>query len=738
MLLHRNTHVLNGGFLVATAALLITLPYHHPATLVSAAAPTLSGCCAWGGECAPLCSEVDGDTWCHHSSTNCETDCGGSFIAGGVPTDNCDADSNGGAPAVSPSPPSPSSPSPSPPSPSTSTTAAGGGDFTSAQYSDALHTVTKFYGAQRSGTLTQNWLLMQYPESGAGATAGQGACFTRDGKSYDPAADFSGGWHDAGDNIKFTNTIAWAAYVLLKSYDAYPAAHKDIYDDHYNAVGDTVPDVLNEVKWATDYLMRIHNIGTGALVSQIGDARDHDNGLTCPTMTQSGTSKGGDDRTVWFGRSKTDSGTAGTKADVLGITAATLALMATVYAPFDAEYATSCTEHAKVMYTTAKQRPGVTAEPAGQSYYAGTSYVDDLACAAIELHRATGRASYGSEAVAHSKAVGAHNWVVDWGQHVDLCRHSMAVAGFASEVKSHWGAAVDSYKAKVVSKAGSKVNGLAFFGDWGSLRYAANAAFSAALYASAFADEPESKPAMAFARSQADYILGANDYKRSFIVGWGTNPPTRPHHKNAYGKDEWFGTDSVPLYSLAGALVGGPHTNSYSDAWLTSPPGYQDSMGDYIANEVTIDYSAGLVGVLAAFGDLRGSDAGGPSPPTPPPPAATGAPTEDPQSTDGPDVGDGAGGADGAADDADDCAGTCGAAIFTSQRRGRRPTDTHSGPQLPTNPPIVTADAGGGGGGGDGGCADHYAQCDGIGYNGPTCCLVGTCVFSSDYYSQCK
>ena len=101
--------------------------------------------------------------------------------------------------------------------------------------------------------------------------------------------------------------------------------------------------------------------------------------------------------------------------------------------------------------------------------------------------------------------------------------------------------------------------------------------------------------------AQVDYVLGNNGYDRSFIVGWGKSPPVRPHHKNAYGKDEWFHGASTPLYSLAGALVGGPHTNYYSDAHLTSPPGYQDSMGDYICNEVTIDYSAGLLGALAAI-----------------------------------------------------------------------------------------------------------------------------------------
>jgi len=490
-------------------------------------------------------------------------------------------------------------------------TAGGGGQppqslFLSSDYKSALHLVTKFYGAQRSGTQDANWLIRQFPAQPSGNVAGKGVCFPEDGKSHKPTADYSGGWHDAGDFIKFTNNIAWSAYVLLKSFDAFPAAHADRHGTSYGPA-DGVPDVLNEVKWATDYLVRIHDISTGALATQIGDYRDHNAGLTCPTMTVSGEAKGGGRRTVWFGASETD--TTQSKADVLATTAATLALMAKLYAPFDAGYAATCTAHAKKLYSTAMSRPGNTAEAPNQNYYAHNSWKDDMACAAVELHRVVGAAGhdYGADAVAYSKQVGAHGWVVDWSQHIDYCRHSMAVAGLGADVRPHWKHAIDSYKGKISSN--QYVKGLAFFSDWGSLRYAANAAFSAALYGAAFGDDA----ATAFARSQADYILGNNGYQRSFVVGWGTNPPTRPHHKNAWGRDAWFGASSVPLYSLDGALVGGPHTNHYADGSLTSPPGYTDTMQDYICNEVTLDYNSGLVGLLAALT----------STPAPPAPAST-------------------------------------------------------------------------------------------------------------------
>lgn len=37
-----------------------------------------------------------------------------------------------------------------------------------------------------------------------------------------------------------------------------------------------------------------------------------------------------------------------------------------------------------------------------------------------------------------------------------------------------------------------------------------------------------------WARSQIGYALG--DTGRSFVVGFGTNPPQRPHHRSRYNK----------------------------------------------------------------------------------------------------------------------------------------------------------------------------------------------------------
>lgn len=448
-----------------------------------------------------------------------------------------------------------------------------------------LQAATRFYGAQRSGT-TDNWLIAQYPEEK------RIACFDRDGESLRPGLDLSGGWHDAGDYLKFTLTTAWSAYALLKAYDAFPQSHADLYDRGYGAPNG-IPDILDEVKWATDYLLKAH-LDSATLVTQIGDKSDHENGTTCPTMSRyAAVERGGQPRKVWFGDSSDDPSRV--KADVLGITAAALALMGVVYEEFDLEYADRCITHALQLYATAKARPGNTLEPPGQSFYQDNSFLDDLLCGAVELYRATSDRRFLEEAISASEQLGDHGWVVEWAQHSDLCRHSLAIVGEEGRRAAlpDWGKAISRYFTKVSKE--ELTRGLAYFNDWGSLRLALNSAFSAALYSTVTGDTT----ATDFALKQLDWVLGNNGYNRSFVVGMGHNPPTAPHHKNGFGKDRWATERDQPLYSLTGALVGGPHLNDYKSEWLHSPPGYRDIMTDYITNEVAIDYNVGLVGMTA-------------------------------------------------------------------------------------------------------------------------------------------
>jgi endoglucanase len=93
-----------------------------------------------------------------------------------------------------------------------------------------------------------------------------------------------------------------------------------------------------------------------------------------------------------------------------------------------------------------------------------------------------------------------------------------------------------------------------------------------------------------FAVKQANYTLGDNPNQRSYMVGFGQNPPLNPHHRSAHAS--WADKITTPEDSrhiLYGALVGGPGRD---DA-------YEDNRDDFVMNEVANDYNAAYTGVLA-------------------------------------------------------------------------------------------------------------------------------------------
>jgi hypothetical protein len=69
--------------------------------------------------------------------------------------------------------------------------------------------------------------------------------------------DLHGGWFDAGDYNKYTSWTARNIIVLLRAYDENPTAFGD--DSGIAESGNGVPDILDEVKWALDWLARMQN-----------------------------------------------------------------------------------------------------------------------------------------------------------------------------------------------------------------------------------------------------------------------------------------------------------------------------------------------------------------------------------------------------------------------------------------------------------------------------------------------
>jgi len=129
--------------------------------------------------------------------------------------------------------------------------------------------------------------------------------------------------------------------------------------------------------------------------------------------------------------------------------------------------------------------------------------------------------------------------------------------------------------------------------QYGANRHAANLAFLARV-ASTMTDDKDFYNA--FARSQIHYMLG--DGGRSYVVGFGNNPPLRPHHRSSScplkGSCDWhnaYESSEANPQILYGALVGGPNEQDY----------YEDNRKDFVRNEVACDYNAGFQSALAGL-----------------------------------------------------------------------------------------------------------------------------------------
>lgn len=99
---------------------------------------------------------------------------------------------------------------------------------------------------------------------------------------------------------------------------------------------------------------------------------------------------------------------------------------------------------------------------------------------------------------------------------------------------------------------------------------------------------------------QADYVLGDNPMKLSYLVGFGDSYPQRVHHRGASipadvdtgcNGQEWLKSPKPNPNVATGALVGGPFKND----------SFVDDRENVRQNEATTYNSALIVGLLSGL-----------------------------------------------------------------------------------------------------------------------------------------
>lgn len=453
-------------------------------------------------------------------------------------------------------------------------------------YAEALQKSFLFYEANRSGDL--DGATNRVPWRGdSGLNDGRDGVYfgDRNGANLQLglSLDLTGGYHDAGDHGKFgmplastISSLAWGGIAFKQGY---------------NATGQ-LDELLAAVKWGTDYLLKAHGTdaagNTSFFVAQVGDvAADHalwsapeSQTIARPAMAVSAQKPGSD------------------------VTAASAAALASASILFrengSIAYADELLRHAESLYRFADTYRGKYSDSITevQGYYNSWSgYEDELSYGAAWLARAT-EAAGGDGSAYRQKALQLYNIEIGglsngWTHNWDDSSYGAAVllaedtgnAKIRSDVEGWLNSWVNGSNGVQIT-----AGGLRFISQWGSLRYAANTAMLAGVYADSVTDPNGAYSQLA--TDTIDYILGDNPRNSSYLVGYGDNSPQQPHHRAASGVG-WDGfRNGLPNENiLYGALVGGPsQANDFA---------YADVRSDYIANEVAIDYNSGFTGALA-------------------------------------------------------------------------------------------------------------------------------------------
>lgn len=381
-------------------------------------------------------------------------------------------------------------------------------------------------------------------------------CHTYDSSVSTPygTMDLSGGFHDAGDHVKFGLPGAYSATMLGWGYYEF----KDAFTQTGQAAHlQTITDYF------CDYFKRC-TVMSGSTVQafcyQVGDG-DTDHAQWCPPENQTLA------RPVYFATSSNPC------TDVVAETAAALAMN---YINFGNKEDLT---YAQALYSFAKSNNK--ANHQSQSYYQGSCYLDDLALASILLYKATNTSSYKSDCASW---ISQSNWAYTTNQ--PLCWDSVwpAVNAIYANEWNRVSANID-----VLKNGSTTPQGYACHTNWGSARY--NTAQQ--LMGLVYDKYNNSSSYTAWAKGQMEYLLGNNNAGYCYMVGYDSSSVKYPHHRAASGYNDFPSENRGVAYKnvLVGALVGGPDNSD----------NYYDDADKYEYTEVATDYNAAFVGALAGL-----------------------------------------------------------------------------------------------------------------------------------------
>ncbi|XP_022131779.1 endoglucanase 16 [Momordica charantia] len=447
-------------------------------------------------------------------------------------------------------------------------------DATELNYKDALSKALIFLEAQRSGKLPPNH-----------RPAWRGDSAVDDGKLAN--VDLEGGYYDAGDNVKYglpmaftVTTLSWAAMT---------------YQAEIEAAGE-MENVRAAIKWGTDYFLKACS-RRNRLYVQVGDpVKDHECWVRPENMKTP--------RTVL----QIDNNTPGT--EIAAETSAAMASSSIVFRSVNKTYARRLLNKAKLLFQFAKAHKG-TYDGECPFYCSFSGYNDELLWAATWLYIATKRPVY----LKYVKEEAITGSVAEFSWDLKYAGAQILLSKFYFEGEKGLQTLKDQADSYICSNLPNSPyhqiyvspGGMIHMRDGANTQYVTGTAFLFSAYSDILAtfkqtvkcadQQFDSTQLMSFAKKQMDYVLGINPLGRSYMVGFGNNPPVQAHHRGAsvpvlapnaevscpMSFVEWFNKNTPNPNELTGAILGGPDKNDNFvdkrwDSPMTEPVTYTNSL----------------------------------------------------------------------------------------------------------------------------------------------------------------
>ncbi|KAE8698681.1 Endoglucanase 23 [Hibiscus syriacus] len=461
-------------------------------------------------------------------------------------------------------------------------------------YSDALSKSILFFEGQRSGVLPRDQRMQWRADSGLS-----------DGRSiYD--TDLTGGYYDAGDNVKFGFPMAFTTTMLAWSVIEF---------------GELMPpnelrNALVAIRWATDYLLKTISQPNRIFV-QVGDPYMDHNCWERPEDMDTA-------RTVYAVDAPSPA------SEVAAETAAALAASSMAFRSVDPWYAETLLRSSDRIFQFADNFRGAYSDNAHirdgvcPFYCDFSGYQDELLWGAAWLRRASQDNSFLNYIEKNGKTLGADDNINEFGwdnKHAGLnvLVSKEVIEGNMYNLQSYK-ASADSFMCSLIPDSSSShidytPGGLIYKPGGSNLQHTTTISFLLLVYANYLERTSQTVNCgnlivsplslRTIAKKQVDYILGDNPMGLSYMVGYGNQFPQRIHHRGSSlpslkdhpefiackeGSDYFNSTNPNPNV-FVGAIVGGPGEDDV----------YGDDRADFKKSEPTTYINAPFVGVLAFF-----------------------------------------------------------------------------------------------------------------------------------------